>query len=69
VRFQVSFQLLYLGCKLPVAGEQLAQSHEGAHDQHAHLHGPLGIEHSGSHDCPMLRECVRQVAAPATPLF
>jgi hypothetical protein len=38
-------QLVQLGCQLAVAGQNLAETNEGANDQDAHLDGLRRVEH------------------------
>ena len=64
VRVEPPLQFIDLGGQLSVRRQHFPQPHESAHYIDAHLHGPLGVQHIGSHDGAVFGERMRQIAAP-----
>ena len=66
---QALFQFVDFPGKLEVVGQRFAQAHKGAHNEDAHLHGTLGIQHCGGHDGAVFGEGIGRIAAAAASRF
>jgi hypothetical protein len=61
--FEALFQLIEPKRKLLIAGEQLAQLHEGAHDINRYFDRAPAVENRRSHDGAVLGERIGQILA------
>jgi hypothetical protein len=48
---------------LPIGGQELAHAYKGANHENTHMDCAFGLEHCCGHDCSVLRERMRQMAA------